>query len=79
LLPFTVGGLGISFVQILLGQDFSFKEAKKLKERPFLLSKQEWLKLSLFLLPLVGFSIVTQWIEYKHETTYGIATINDRS
>lgn len=79
LLPFTVVALGISFVQILLGQDFSFKEAKKLKERPFLLSKQEWLKLSLFLLPLVGFSIVYQWIEYKNETTYGIATINDRS
>ena len=79
LLPFTVVALGISFVQILLGQDFSFKEAKKLKERPFLLSKQEWLKLSLFLLPLVGFSIVYQWIEYKNETTYGIAAINDRS
>ncbi|WP_270218163.1 glucosyltransferase [Enterococcus lactis] len=79
LLPFTVVALGISFVQILLGQDFSFEEAKKLKERPFLLSKQEWLKLSLFLLPLVGFSIVYQWIEYKNETTYGIATINDRS
>ena len=63
----------------MLGQDFSFKEAKKLKERPFLLSKQEWLKLSLFLLPLVGFSIVYQWIEYKNETTYGIAAINDRS
>ena len=79
LLPFTVVALGISFVQILLGQDFSFKEAKKLKERPFLLSKQEWLKLSLFLLPLVGFSIVYQWIEYKNETTYGIATINDET
>lgn len=79
LLPFTVVALGISFVQILLGQDFSFKEVKKLKKRLFLLSKREWLKLSLFLLPIVGFSIVYQWIEYKNETTYGIATINDRS
>lgn len=33
----------------------------------------------MFLLPIVGFSIVYQWIEYKNETTYGIATINDRS
>lgn len=31
LLPFTVVALGISFVQILLGQDFSFKEVEKLK------------------------------------------------
>ena len=31
------------------------------------------------LLPLVGFSIVYQWIEYKNETTYSIAAINDRS
>ncbi|PXA05814.1 glucosyltransferase, partial [Staphylococcus pseudintermedius] len=77
LLPFTVVVLGISFVQILLGQDFSFKEVKKLKKRLFLLSKREWLKLSLFLLPIVGFSIVYQWIEYKNETTYGISTVSD--
>ena len=64
LLPFTVVALGISFVQILLGQDFSFKEVKKLKTT---LSSLETGMAETFivLLPIVGFSIVYQWIEYK--------------
>lgn len=78
LLPFTVVALGISFVQILLGQDFSFKEVKKLKNDSFF-SRNGMAETFIVLLPIVGFSIVYQWIEYKNETTYGIATINDRS
>ncbi len=76
---FYCSSFGYQFRPDLARARLFFQRSKEVKKTTLSSLETEWLKLSLFLLPIVGFSIVYQWIEYKNETTYGIATINDRS
>lgn len=77
LLPFILTALGITFVQIILGPEFSLKNKKRIEWLHF--SKKKVAALSLFFLPLLTFFFVSQMIKHKNEITYGVAIINDRT
>nr|WP_241161952.1 MULTISPECIES: hypothetical protein [unclassified Enterococcus] len=60
LLPFTVAALAISLIQMILGPDFSFKKKADFNYKNIQMKKAQLSKISLFLLPLLSFTLVYQ-------------------
>lgn len=79
LMPFVVVALLISFVQIIIGPDFTLKKELRQMTAQLMFNKQKIEKLCLFLLPVVTFMMMVQFLEHKNEEVYGLNTLNDRS